>query len=79
MTTLSVDNRLVYKTLRCITTKLEFSNQCLSPADSTLFVTGDVVVEGTVGLASTHAFRSSRVGAVTARKLIQYLKTTLYC
>ena len=37
------------------------------------------VVERTVGLASTDPFRSSRVGAVTARKLIQYLKTTLYC
>ena len=41
----------------------------MTPADSTLFVTGIVVVEGTVGLASTHPFRSSRAGAVTARKI----------
>ena len=46
----------------------------MSPAYSTLIATCTVVLKGTVGLATTHPFRSSRVGAVTARKFNTVLK-----
>ena len=69
MTTLFADNRLVYKTLRCLTKLTSLATSAchlLTEPVVTLFVAGTVVLEGTLGLASTHPFRSSRVGAVTA-------------
>ena len=76
---LSADSHLVYKTLHCITKLMSLATSACHLLTQLYFVTGMVVMEGTVGLASTHPFRSSRVWAVTTRKLTQYLKTTLYC
>ena len=49
----------------------------MSPTYSTLVVTGTVVIKGTVGLASTHPFRSSRVGAVTDGEVNTILEDNL--
>ena len=71
MTTLSADNRLVYKTLRRITTLPSLATCVFLLLSRLLVVTSTVAVKGTVGLAGTHPFRNSRVGAV--------LEDNLYC